>query len=57
MGETSAVMGTVGNGLLGHVIPTENTTGSAVDIQLELDKLAKKGATVAAISFRRSAGW
>ena len=42
MGETSAVMGTVGNGLLGHVIPTENTTGSAVDIQLELDKLAKK---------------
>ncbi|EML5156999.1 UDP-N-acetylmuramoyl-L-alanyl-D-glutamate--2,6-diaminopimelate ligase [Morganella morganii] len=49
MGETSAVMGTVGNGLLGHVIPTENTTGSAVDIQLELDKLAKKGATVAAM--------
>ena len=49
MGETSAVMGTVGNGLLGHVIPTENTTSSAVDIQLELDKLAKKGATVAAM--------
>ncbi|MFP1529206.1 Mur ligase family protein [Escherichia coli] len=33
LGETSAVMGTVGNGLLGKVIPTENTTGSAVDVQ------------------------
>ncbi|STI70732.1 UDP-N-acetylmuramoylalanyl-D-glutamate--2, 6-diaminopimelate ligase [Escherichia coli] len=36
LGETSAVMGTVGNGLLGKVIPTENTTGSAVDVQHEL---------------------
>ncbi|XPE49283.1 hypothetical protein ACNKHL_00545 [Shigella flexneri] len=29
-------MGTVGNGLLGKLIPTENTTGSAVDVQHEL---------------------
>ncbi|MBX4389215.1 UDP-N-acetylmuramoyl-L-alanyl-D-glutamate--2,6-diaminopimelate ligase, partial [Mycobacterium tuberculosis] len=33
LGETSAVMGTVGNGLLDQVVPIENTTGSAVDVQ------------------------
>ncbi len=45
LGETSAVMGTVGNGLLGKVIPTENTTGSAVDVQHELAGLVDQGAT------------
>ncbi|WP_256741417.1 UDP-N-acetylmuramoyl-L-alanyl-D-glutamate--2,6-diaminopimelate ligase, partial [Cronobacter sakazakii] len=49
LGETSAVMGTVGNGLLGKVIPTENTTGSAVDVQHVLSGLASQGATVAAM--------
>ncbi|EPY2900453.1 UDP-N-acetylmuramoyl-L-alanyl-D-glutamate--2,6-diaminopimelate ligase [Cronobacter sakazakii] len=49
LGETSAVMGTVGNGLLGKVIPTENTTGSAVDVQHVLSGLAAQGATVAAM--------
>lgn len=49
LGETSAVMGTVGNGLLGQVIPTENTTGSAVDIQHLLRNLADQGATFAAM--------
>ncbi|PHM74395.1 UDP-N-acetylmuramoyl-L-alanyl-D-glutamate--2,6-diaminopimelate ligase [Xenorhabdus kozodoii] len=49
LGETSAVMGTVGNGLLGMIIPSENTTGSAVDIQLNLQQLADKGATFAAM--------
>ncbi|RXA96833.1 UDP-N-acetylmuramoyl-L-alanyl-D-glutamate--2,6-diaminopimelate ligase [Yersinia sp. 2105 StPb PI] len=49
LGETSAVMGTVGNGLLGHVIPTENTTGSAVDIQHLLRNLVDQGATFAAM--------
>ncbi|HFF1653876.1 TPA: UDP-N-acetylmuramoyl-L-alanyl-D-glutamate--2,6-diaminopimelate ligase [Providencia rettgeri] len=49
LGETSAVMGTVGNGLLGQVSPTENTTGSAVDIQLELTQLLNKKATLTAM--------
>ena len=33
-------MGTVGNGLLGKVSPTENTTGSAVDVQHVIAGLA-----------------
>ena len=33
LGETGAVMGTVGNGLYGQLVPSENTTGSAVDVQ------------------------
>lgn len=49
LGETSAVMGTVGNGLLGKVIPTENTTGSAVDVQHELSGLVDQGATFCAM--------
>ncbi|KAA1194961.1 UDP-N-acetylmuramoyl-L-alanyl-D-glutamate--2,6-diaminopimelate ligase [Photorhabdus heterorhabditis] len=49
LGETSAVMGTVGNGLLGHVAPSENTTGSAVDIQLDLQQLVQQGATFTAM--------
>lgn len=49
LGETSAVMGTVGNGLLGQVCPTENTTGSAVDVQHVLNDLAEQGATFAAM--------
>lgn len=49
LGETSAVMGTVGNGLLEKVIPTENTTGSAVDVQHVLSGLAGQG--------RRSPRW
>ncbi|XBC24848.1 UDP-N-acetylmuramoyl-L-alanyl-D-glutamate--2,6-diaminopimelate ligase [Leminorella grimontii] len=49
LGERSAVMGTVGNGLLGQVIPSENTTGSAVDIQRELDELASAKATFTAM--------
>ncbi|SQI42524.1 UDP-N-acetylmuramoyl-L-alanyl-D-glutamate--2,6-diaminopimelate ligase [Leminorella richardii] len=49
LGERSAVMGTVGNGLLGQVIPSENTTGSAVDVQRELNELAKAGATFTAM--------
>ncbi len=42
-------MGTVGNGLLGKVIPTENTTGSAVDVQHELAGLVEQGATFCAM--------
>lgn len=49
LGETSAVMGTVGNGLLGQIVAAENTTGSAVDIQHELDHLLAQGATFGAM--------
>jgi len=49
LGETSAVMGTVGNGLLGQVHPSENTTGSAVDVQHLLRSLVSQGATLAAM--------
>ena len=49
LGETGAVMGTVGNGLYGHLIPTENTTGSAVDVQHMLNSLVEQGATLAAM--------
>ncbi|MBS0877427.1 MULTISPECIES: UDP-N-acetylmuramoyl-L-alanyl-D-glutamate--2,6-diaminopimelate ligase [unclassified Tatumella] len=49
LGETSAVMGTVGNGLYGHLIPSDNTTGSAVDIQQQLAGLAAQGATLTAM--------
>lgn len=49
LGETSAVMGTVGNGLLNHVVPAENTTGSAVQVQQILHDLVQQGATFAAM--------
>lgn len=49
LGETSAVMGTVGNGLLGRIVPAENTTGSAVDVQHVLRQLVEQGATFAAM--------
>lgn len=49
LGETAAVMGTVGNGLYGQLAPTENTTGSAVDVQHVLHDLIGHGATLAAM--------
>jgi len=49
LGETGAVMGTVGNGLYGQLAPTENTTGSAVDVQHVLADLAQQGATLTAM--------
>ncbi|MGK3124856.1 UDP-N-acetylmuramoyl-L-alanyl-D-glutamate--2,6-diaminopimelate ligase [Candidatus Pantoea formicae] len=49
LGETSAVMGTVGNGLYGQLVPAENTTGSAVDVQHVLNDLVGQGATLAAM--------
>ncbi|MCV9878408.1 UDP-N-acetylmuramoyl-L-alanyl-D-glutamate--2,6-diaminopimelate ligase [Brenneria izbisi] len=49
LGETSSVMGTVGNGLLGRVAPAENTTGSAVDVQQMLSQLVDQGASVTAM--------
>lgn len=49
LGETGAVMGTVGNGLYGRLVPAENTTGSAVDVQRMLHVLLEKGATLTAM--------
>ncbi len=49
LGEVSAVMGTVGNGLFGQIVPVENTTGSAIDIQQTLYQLQRQGATFAAM--------
>ncbi|WP_276723704.1 UDP-N-acetylmuramoyl-L-alanyl-D-glutamate--2,6-diaminopimelate ligase [Pantoea septica] len=49
LGETGAVMGTVGNGLLGQLAAAENTTGSAVEVQHLLQELAQQGATLTAM--------
>lgn len=49
LGETGAVMGTVGNGLYGQLATAENTTGSAVEVQHQLASLVDKGATLAAM--------
>lgn len=49
LGKNAAVMGTVGNGLLGRERPTENTTGSAIDVQHTLYDLVEQGADFAAM--------
>ncbi|AKC31934.1 UDP-N-acetylmuramoyl-L-alanyl-D-glutamate--2,6-diaminopimelate ligase [Candidatus Pantoea carbekii] len=47
LGENSAIMGTMGNGLYGQLTLTKNTTDSAVDIQHFLHNLIRKNATLA----------
>jgi UDP-N-acetylmuramoyl-L-alanyl-D-glutamate--2,6-diaminopimelate ligase len=47
--KTASVMGTVGNGLLGHVVAVENTTGSAIDVQHTLSDLVDDGANFCAM--------
>ncbi|PJG82996.1 UDP-N-acetylmuramoyl-L-alanyl-D-glutamate--2,6-diaminopimelate ligase [Caviibacterium pharyngocola] len=49
LGRTSAVMGTIGNGLFGQVKEAANTTGSALEIQASLDDFTRQGADFAAI--------
>ena len=49
LGHTSAVMGTIGNGLFGRVKEATNTTGSAVEIQASLAEFVAQGADFAAI--------
>ncbi|TDQ57996.1 UDP-N-acetylmuramoylalanyl-D-glutamate--2,6-diaminopimelate ligase [Mesocricetibacter intestinalis] len=49
LGHKSAVMGTIGNGLLGEVKAAENTTASAVEIQSSLSRFVCSGADFAAI--------
>ncbi|MFP3028996.1 MAG: UDP-N-acetylmuramoyl-L-alanyl-D-glutamate--2,6-diaminopimelate ligase [Arsenophonus sp.] len=46
LGEVTAIMGTVGNGILGQIVHKKNTTGSAVDVQAELQLLVDKQATL-----------
>ncbi|MDP9500708.1 UDP-N-acetylmuramoyl-L-alanyl-D-glutamate--2,6-diaminopimelate ligase [Bisgaard Taxon 45] len=49
LGHRSAVMGTIGNGLLGQMKEATNTTGSAVEIQASLASFVNQGADFAAI--------
>ncbi|MDH3000621.1 UDP-N-acetylmuramoyl-L-alanyl-D-glutamate--2,6-diaminopimelate ligase [Chelonobacter oris] len=47
LGKTAAVMGTIGNGLYGKTVEALNTTGSAVDVQANLDDFVRQGAELA----------
>ena len=49
LGHKAAVMGTIGNGLLGQVKEAKNTTGSAVEVQENLADFVEKGADFASI--------
>ena len=49
LGNTAAVMGTTGNGLVGQLEEAKNTTGSAIEIQAKLADFLAKGANFAAI--------
>ncbi|MFZ7223181.1 UDP-N-acetylmuramoyl-L-alanyl-D-glutamate--2,6-diaminopimelate ligase [Avibacterium avium] len=49
LGHKSAVMGTIGNGLLGQIKEATNTTGSAIEIQSTLAEFVQAGADFAAI--------
>ena len=48
-GHKAAVMGTIGNGLLGQVKEAKNTTGSAVEVQENLADFVESGADFASI--------
>jgi UDP-N-acetylmuramoyl-L-alanyl-D-glutamate--2,6-diaminopimelate ligase len=45
----SAVMGTIGNGVIGNLCPSRNTTESAVEVQRVLYSLVKRGVSLTAI--------
>jgi len=49
LGHKAAVMGTIGNGLLGQVKEAKNTTGSAVEVQENLADFVENGADFASI--------
>ncbi|OOF55809.1 UDP-N-acetylmuramoyl-L-alanyl-D-glutamate--2,6-diaminopimelate ligase [Rodentibacter genomosp. 2] len=49
LGNKPAVMGTIGNGLLGQIIEAKNTTGSPIEIQSSLASFVNAGADFAAI--------
>ncbi|MGR3807509.1 UDP-N-acetylmuramoyl-L-alanyl-D-glutamate--2,6-diaminopimelate ligase [Pasteurella testudinis] len=47
LGKTTAVMGTIGNGLYGKTVEAANTTGSAVEVQANLADFVRQGAEMA----------
>ncbi|MGL5451865.1 MAG: UDP-N-acetylmuramoyl-L-alanyl-D-glutamate--2,6-diaminopimelate ligase [Aeromonas sp.] len=49
LGGKAGVMGTIGNGLFGHLMEAENTTGSAVQVQSNLAELQEQGADLVAM--------
>ncbi|OOF44150.1 UDP-N-acetylmuramoyl-L-alanyl-D-glutamate--2,6-diaminopimelate ligase [Rodentibacter trehalosifermentans] len=49
LGNKPAVMGTIGNGLLGQLVEAKNTTGSPIEIQSSLASFVDNGADFAAI--------
>ncbi|WP_392563098.1 UDP-N-acetylmuramoyl-L-alanyl-D-glutamate--2,6-diaminopimelate ligase [Orbus sturtevantii] len=49
IGKKSAVLGTLGNGLCGHLVPSTNTTPSSVDIQSYLADFLAKDVTIVAM--------
>ncbi|EFA27951.1 UDP-N-acetylmuramoylalanyl-D-glutamate--2,6-diaminopimelate ligase, partial [Haemophilus influenzae HK1212] len=49
LGHRAAVMGTIGNGLLGQIVEAKNTTGSAVEIQSSLSIFKHAGADFTSI--------
>lgn len=49
LGNKAGVMGTIGNGLFGELTVTENTTGSALDVQAEIQRQLTAGATLSAM--------
>ncbi|MBY6018536.1 UDP-N-acetylmuramoyl-L-alanyl-D-glutamate--2,6-diaminopimelate ligase [Halomonas denitrificans] len=49
LGHQAGVMGTVGNGLWGDLIPSVNTTSDAITVARELDRQAKSGAEAVAL--------
>jgi UDP-N-acetylmuramyl-tripeptide synthetase len=48
-GRPAAVMGTLGNGLVGALLPSRNTTGDAAALQETLGQLARAGARAVAM--------
>ncbi len=49
LGQKSAVMGTIGNGILGQVTPAKNTTGSPLEIQQTLAQFVQEKVTFCAM--------
>lgn len=49
LGKKAAVMGTTGIGFLKHLIPSENTTSNAIDVQKHLHQLTEQGAEFTAL--------
>ncbi|UDG80133.1 UDP-N-acetylmuramoyl-L-alanyl-D-glutamate--2,6-diaminopimelate ligase [Candidatus Steffania adelgidicola] len=49
LGEVSSVMGTIGNGMIGHMRPAAHTTALANEVQKTLSQLHQKGASFTAM--------